>query len=62
MLSAQRQLSRYGYGPIHMSGAADQETHEAIARFERDRNMPQTGEISERLMRELASFSGGTLD
>jgi peptidoglycan hydrolase-like protein with peptidoglycan-binding domain len=62
ILSAQRLLARYGYGPIHMSGAADQETHEAIARFERDRNMPQTGDISERLMREFASFSGGALD
>jgi peptidoglycan hydrolase-like protein with peptidoglycan-binding domain len=62
ILSAQRLLARYGYGPVHVSGAADRETHEAIERFERDHNMPATGEVSERLMRELASFSGGTLD
>jgi peptidoglycan hydrolase-like protein with peptidoglycan-binding domain len=62
VISAQRLLARYGYGPVHMSGAADQETHEAIERFERDRNMLPTGEISESLMRELASFSGGKLD
>jgi peptidoglycan hydrolase-like protein with peptidoglycan-binding domain len=62
ILSVQRLLARYGYGPIHMNGAADRETHEAIARFEGDRHMPQTGEVSERLLRELASFSGGTLD
>ena len=62
LISAQRLLARYGYGPVHMSGTADRETHEAIERFERDRNMPATGEISERLMRELASYSGGTLD
>jgi peptidoglycan hydrolase-like protein with peptidoglycan-binding domain len=62
ILSAQRLLARYGYGPIHISGAADKETHEAIERFERDHKMPATGEISERLMRELASFSGGSLD
>ncbi len=62
VLFAQRQLARYGYGPIHMSGAADQETRAAIARFERDRNMSPSGEISERLLRELAAFSGGALD
>jgi hypothetical protein len=45
-----------------MSGAADRETHEAVERFERDHNMPPTGEVSERLMRELASFSGSMLD
>jgi peptidoglycan hydrolase-like protein with peptidoglycan-binding domain len=62
ILSAQRLLARYGYGPIHMSGTADKETHDAIERFERDRKMPTTGEVSERLMRELAAYSGGTLD
>jgi hypothetical protein len=45
-----------------MNGAADRETREAIERFERDRNMATTGEISERLMRELAAFSGSALD
>jgi len=59
---AQRLLARYGYGPIHMNGSADRETREAIERFERDRNMATTGEISERLMHELAAFSGGALD
>jgi peptidoglycan hydrolase-like protein with peptidoglycan-binding domain len=62
VLSAQRLLARYGYGPIRMNGAADKETHDAIERFERDRNLPPTGEVSERLMRELAAYSGGTLD
>jgi peptidoglycan hydrolase-like protein with peptidoglycan-binding domain len=62
ILSAQRLLARYGYGPIRMNGATDKETHDAIERFERDRNLPPTGEVSERLMRELAAYSGGTLD
>jgi peptidoglycan hydrolase-like protein with peptidoglycan-binding domain len=62
ILAAQKLLARYGYGPLHMNGTADRETHEAIEQFERDRNMPTTGEVSERLMRELASFGGGTLD
>jgi peptidoglycan hydrolase-like protein with peptidoglycan-binding domain len=62
VLFAQKMLARYGYGPIHTSGAADRETHEAIARFERDRNLPATGEVSERLLQELAAFGGGALD
>jgi len=61
-LSVQRLLARYGYGPIHVNGMADKETREAIARFERDRKMPETGEVSDRLRRELASFSGSSLD
>jgi peptidoglycan hydrolase-like protein with peptidoglycan-binding domain len=62
VLFAQRQLSRYGYGPVHISGAADKETRAAIERFERDRNMIPSGEISDRLLQELAVYSGGTLD
>jgi peptidoglycan hydrolase-like protein with peptidoglycan-binding domain len=60
--SVQRLLARYGYGPVHVTGTADGETREAIGRFERDRDMPQTGEISERLLKELAAFNGGALD
>ena len=62
VLSVQRLLARYGYGPLHLNGAADRETSEAIARFERDRQMPPTGEISERLLQELAAFNGGALN
>ncbi|HLL29079.1 MAG TPA: peptidoglycan-binding domain-containing protein [Xanthobacteraceae bacterium] len=62
LLSVQRLLARYGYGPVRASGTADQQTHEAIARFELDRNIPQTGEVSERLLQELAAYGGGTLD
>ena len=61
-LSVQRWLARYGYGPVRATGTNDRETRDAIARFERDRNMPETGEVSDRLRRELASFSGGALD
>ena len=61
-VSVQRQLARYGYGPVHVTGIADQETRDAIQRFERDRNLPETGEVTDRLRRELASFSGGALD
>ena len=62
ILSVQRLLARYGYGPVHPSGAADRETREAIERFERDRALPQTGAISAPLLKELAAFNGGVLD
>ena len=62
ILSVQRQLARFGYGPLRMNGAADKETREAVARFERDRDLPQTGEITDRLVRELAAYSGGAPD
>jgi hypothetical protein len=62
VLSVQRLLARYGYGPLHASGAPDEETRAAITRFERDRELPPTGEISERLLNALAAFQGSALD
>lgn len=59
VLSAQRLLARFGYGPLRLTGVQDQGTSEAIARFEKDRNMPQTGEVSDRLQRELAAYGAG---
>src|SRR5262249_22590638 len=59
VLSVQRLLARFGYGPLRFSGLQDQETREAIGRFEKDRNMQQTGEVSDRLQRELAAYGAG---
>lgn len=56
--SAQRILARYGYGPVRINGELDADTRSAIGRFEQDRGLPQTGEVSDRLMRELAAYSG----
>ena len=56
--SAQRILARYGYGPVRINGELDADTRSAIGRFERDRGLPQTGEVSDRLMRELVAYSG----
>ena len=62
IVSVQRALARYGYGPVRLNGEMDKDTRAAVERFERDRNLPATGEISERLVRELAAFSGASLD
>lgn len=62
VFSVQRMLARYGYGPVRLNGEIDKETRAAVERFERDRNLPVTGEISDKLVRELAAFSGASVD
>ncbi|MEP9348508.1 peptidoglycan-binding domain-containing protein [Xanthobacter sp. KR7-225] len=58
VLSVQKALSRIGYGPIKADGRPGAETRLAIQRFQRDRNLPADGEISDRLVRELAAVTG----
>lgn len=60
--SVQRVLARYGFGPVRINGEMDAETHAAIRRFERERNMPASGEVSARLEQELAAYSGSMPD
>lgn len=62
ILAVQRTLSRLGYGPLKVDGQAGAETRLAIQRFQHDRNLPQDGQISQRLVRELASVSGQAID
>jgi peptidoglycan hydrolase-like protein with peptidoglycan-binding domain len=57
-VAVQRALARLGYGPVRPDGRPGGETRAAVQRFERDRNLPVTGEISDRLVRELAAVSG----
>jgi peptidoglycan hydrolase-like protein with peptidoglycan-binding domain len=56
--AVQRALASLGYGPIRPDGRPGSATRAAVQRFERDRNLPVTGEISSRLVRELAAVSG----
>jgi hypothetical protein len=58
----QRALAEFGYGQIKPTGAYDPDTRVAIERFERDHRMPVTGQISDRLVRELASMTGRSLE
>jgi peptidoglycan hydrolase-like protein with peptidoglycan-binding domain len=60
--AVQRALSDYGYGQIKASGLYDPETRAAIERFERERKLPVTGQISERLTRELSAMTGRPLE
>jgi len=59
--AVQRALSDYGYGQIQPSGLLDDATTAAIEKFERERRLPVTGEVSDRLMRELAVLVGHPL-
>jgi putative peptidoglycan binding protein len=58
VLAVQRALSEYGYGQLKPTGVYDADTKLAIQRFERDHKLPITGEISERVTRELANLTG----
>jgi peptidoglycan hydrolase-like protein with peptidoglycan-binding domain len=62
VIAVQRALSDFGYGQIKASGVYDADTRAAIERFERERKIPVTGQISERLLRELGSMIGRPLD
>ena len=58
VLAVQRALTEYGYGQIKPTGTLDAETKAAIERFERERKLPVTGQVSTRLARELAAITG----
>ena len=62
VLAIQRALSDFGYGQINPTGVYDPETKEAIEKFERDRRLPVTGQISDPLVRELAAMTGRPLE
>jgi peptidoglycan hydrolase-like protein with peptidoglycan-binding domain len=62
VLAVQRALADFGYGQIKPTGIHDAETQAAIERFERDRRLPVTGQISGRLVRELAAMTGRPLE
>src|SRR5262245_33412306 len=51
--AVQRALSEYGYGQLKASGTNSAETQAAIRKFEGEHRMPVTGQVSDRLLREL---------
>jgi peptidoglycan hydrolase-like protein with peptidoglycan-binding domain len=53
-------LSELAYSPGEITGEMTDQTRTAIMRFERDRNLAVTGEVSEELMSELTKMSGQT--
>ena len=60
--AVQRALTEYGYGQLKPTGVLGADTLAAIHRFERARNMPVTGQVTERLVRELASMIGHPIE
>ena len=62
VLAVQRALAEAGYGQIKPTGGYNPETRAAIEKFERERKLPITGQISDRLVRELAALTGGPLE
>jgi len=62
VLAVQRALAEYGYGQIKPTGTLDADTKGAIERFEREHRLPITGQLTERVTRELASVTGRPLE
>ncbi|MGP9811848.1 peptidoglycan-binding domain-containing protein [Rhodopseudomonas sp. NSM] len=60
--SVQRALTQYGYGQLKPTGTVGSDTQAAIQRFERARRLPVTGQISERLIRELGVVTGRPIE
>lgn len=60
--AVQRALAEYGYGQIRPSGILDDATSAAIAKFEREHNLPNSGRVSDRLVKELTAMVGHPID
>jgi putative peptidoglycan binding protein len=60
--AVQRALTENGYGQLKLTGVAGPETQAAIQKFERARKLPVTGQVSDRLMRELVAVIGHPIE
>lgn len=60
--AVQRALDDFAYGPVNATGIYDADTRAAIERFERARGLPVTGQVSDRLVRELGGMVGRPLE
>jgi Putative peptidoglycan binding domain len=60
--AVQRALTEYGYGQLKATGTIGADTQAAIMKFERDRRLPVTGQVSERLVHELSAMIGHPID
>ncbi len=60
--AVQRALSENGYGQLKATGTIGADTQAAIQKFERERHMVVTGQVSDRLVRELAVVTGRPID
>src|ERR1700682_2998261 len=60
--AVQRALTEYGYGQLKPTGTVGSGTPAASQKFERERKIPVTGQMSDRLVRELAAVIGHPID
>ena len=60
--AVQRTLTQYGYGQLKPTGAVGSDTQAAISKFERERKLPVTGQMSDRLVRELSAIVGHPIE
>ena len=60
--AVQRALTEYGYGQLKPTGTIGPDTQAAVAKFERDRKIPATGQMTERMVRELSAMIGHAID
>ena len=58
----QRALTEYGYGQLKPTGNVGSDTQAAIQKFERERKLPVTGQMSDRLVRELIAVTGRPIE
>lgn len=60
--AVQRALTEYGYGQLRTTGVVGPDTQAAIMKFEHARKIPATGQINERMVRELGTMIGHPID
>ena len=60
--AVQRALTEYGYGQLKPTGLIGADTQAAILKFERDRKLPVTGQMSDRLVKELSTMTVRPID
>ena len=60
--AVQRVLTEYGYGQLKATGTIGSDTQGAIQKFEREHKLPPTGQMSDRLVRELTAMVGHPID
>jgi len=60
--AVQRALTEFGYGQLKPTGVIGTDTQAAIQKFERDRKLAPTGQLSERLLHDLAVLTGRPIE
>jgi Putative peptidoglycan binding domain len=60
--AVQRTLTEYGYGQLKPTGTVGSDTQAAIQKFERERKIAVTGQMSDRVVRELTAMVGHPID